>query len=85
MKHAGPKSLEVLSDLLNEIRKLPGPVERKTGIFYLRGKALLHFHEDPEGLFADLRMNGLEFTRFPVNSNAEKTYLLESLREVVQP
>ena len=85
MKHAGPDSLEALRGLLTDVRKLPRLVEKKTRIFYSKGKAFLHFHEDREGLFADLRANGSEFTRFPVNSSVEKATFLHALREAASP
>ena len=57
MKHAGPASLDALEPLLAEIRPRvaidPKIVEKKRGSFYRRGKAWLHFHEDPAGYFAD--------------------------------
>ena len=52
MKHAGPAALDRLDPLLAEIRTLPGLVEKGRGVFYRRGKAFLHFHEDPAALFA---------------------------------
>lgn len=48
---------------------MPGLVERSRGVFYRRSRAFLHFHEDPTGLFADVRI-GEEFERLPVNSRA---------------
>ena len=64
MKHAGPGALTVLSDLLASLRTRTALVERRPGIFYVRGKAFLHFHEDLAGLFADLRLGG-DWQRFP--------------------
>jgi hypothetical protein len=58
MKHAGGGTLKELAPLLEKIRALEGPVERKPGIFYLKGIAFLHFHEDPAGLFADVKSAG---------------------------
>ncbi|HEX9535496.1 MAG TPA: hypothetical protein VF924_08475 [Stellaceae bacterium] len=75
MKHAGVAALESLSDLLENLRSRTALVERRPGIFYVSGKAFLHFHEDPGGLFADLRL-GTEWQRFPVNSPDERAELL---------
>ena len=44
-------------------------------MFYRRSKAYLHFHEDPTGLFADLR-TGEKFERFRVSSAGEQSHLL---------
>lgn len=77
MRHAGQESLDLLEPLLAQIRTLPGLAEKKRGVFYLRAKAFLHFHEDPKGLFADLRDEaGLDFDRFEVNDEAGRARLL---------
>jgi hypothetical protein len=76
MKHAGAAALDALSDLLESLRTRTALVERRPGIFYVSsGKAFLHFHEDPAGLFADLRLAG-DWQRFPVNSTDERAELL---------
>ena len=75
MKHAGDEALNALEGLLTEIRKLDGLRERRRGAFYKKSVGFLHFHEDPAGLFADLKM-GDRFERFPVNTGAERKQLL---------
>jgi hypothetical protein len=75
MKHAGPASLTQLAPLLERIRALGHLTERKPGTFYLRSSAFLHFHEDPMGLFADLKTDGKAFARHPVNSSTEREAL----------
>jgi hypothetical protein len=75
MRHAGVTALEALSDLLRSLRNRTALCERRPGIFYVKGKAFLHFHEDPGGLFADLRLGG-DWQRFPVNSPEERAGLL---------
>lgn len=79
MKHAGPKTLDVLELLLGELRAIPGLVERKRGIFYRGATAFLHFHEDPAGLFADLK-RGDNFDRYPVNTRVQSARLLRAAR-----
>jgi hypothetical protein len=71
MKHAGPDALDQLEPILAEIRKLNGLKEKKRGTFYCGSSAFLHFHEDPAGFFADLKIDGEDFERFPVNSKAQ--------------
>ena len=72
MRHAGAATLERLEPLLAEIRALGGGlVERKRGIWYRRGRAFLHLHEDGDGAFADLR-TGVDFERFRVETRAER-------------
>ena len=80
MKHAGPLALEALELLLEELRKIAGLVERKRGIFYQGAAAFVHFHEDPAGMFADLK-SGADFERYAVNTPAEIARLLRAARE----
>jgi hypothetical protein len=80
MKHAGPEALDRLESLLEKLRELPGLQERSRGVFYLRSKAFLHFHEDEAGLFADVRLiSDGDFVRMPVSSGVERTHLLEAV------
>jgi hypothetical protein len=78
MKHATGPALDQLEPLLVAIRTRAGLKEKSRGVFYCKSQSLLHFHEDPKGLFADLRI-GDEFQRFPVNSKTERTALLKAL------
>ena len=80
MKHASPETLAALLPLLERLRQFGDWVERKPGIFYRRGAAFLHFHEDPAGLFADVKLDGATFTRCPVNTPAEQAELLDKLQ-----
>jgi hypothetical protein len=77
MKHAGPAALRSLETLLVKLRGLPGLIEKKPGIFYVKSKAYLHFHEDPAGLFADAKLGSGEFQRLPVNTRPEQEWLLK--------
>jgi hypothetical protein len=75
VRHARADAPDDLSGLLDEIRKLPGLVERSRGVFYRRSRAYLHFHEDPSGLYADVR-SGEDFARHRVQSAAERRKFL---------
>jgi hypothetical protein len=55
MKHAGAEALDRLEPLLRRVRGLEGVVEKSRGVFHRGSRAFLHFHEDPQGLFADVR------------------------------
>jgi len=80
MKHAGAQTLTQLAPLLSDIRSLPGLIERKPGIFYRRGEAWLHFHEDPVGLFADVKLPPAKgFTRLAVDTPEQRSALLACL------
>ena len=82
MKHAGEEALDNLESLLVALRGLPGLQERKRGVFYRRSKAFLHFHEDPTGLYADLRL-GEEFNRVQVTTGAERAAFMKHVRKAL--
>lgn len=75
MKHAGPVAVAALEPLLVRVRPLQPLRERKPGTFYRRSDAFLHFHEDPAGLFADVKIDG-QFQRFRVSDRAEQDALV---------
>jgi hypothetical protein len=56
VKHATPVALDALEPLLVKLRAVDGLTERNRGVFYRRSQAFLHFHEDPAGFFADVRL-----------------------------
>lgn len=80
MKHAGQDAITRLEDLLVELRAIDGLKEKRPGVFYRRSKAFLHFHEDPAGLFADVRLAGGDFTRMAVNTAPERRRFLKAIR-----
>jgi hypothetical protein len=75
MKHAGSDALDLIEPVLARLRKLDGIREKSHGTFYRGSSAFLHFHEDPAGMFADLKVGG-EFVRLRVNTRAEIDGLL---------
>ena len=86
MKHAGPDALDSLEPVLVKLRKLPGLTEKKRGSFHRRSSAsggrhrlegFIHFHEDPAGFFADVKIEGA-FARYPVNTKREEAALLKT-------
>ena len=58
-------------------------VERTPGSFYLRSRGFVHFHEDPSGLFADLKEDLVSFTRYRVSTRAEQREFLDRMRMVL--
>jgi hypothetical protein len=80
MKHAGPRALGILAPLLEELRTRTVLRERRPGVFELKSRAFLHFHDDPSGLFADVRLAD-GFLRLPVTSSAEQADFLERIDE----
>ena len=81
MKHATSEALDQLEPLLEELRKLPLK-EKKRGVFYLKSRAFLHFHEDPQGLFADVRLDGSEFSRFRVSTQKERQAFVSKVKKM---
>lgn len=82
MRHARDQDLDRIGDLLVEVRKLAGIVERKRGVFYRKSKGFLHFHEDPAGMFADLTgADGRGFDRIDVTEPEGQAELLNLARE----
>jgi hypothetical protein len=77
MRHAGPEALDALADLIATVRA-HGVKETRPGVFYRKGRAWLHFHEDRQGLFADVRA-GDEWQRFRVSEPEERVALVAFL------
>lgn len=85
MRHASADDLVPIEPLVSELRALPGLVERTPGCFYRRSKAFLHFHDDPSGLYADVRLvPEQDFVRLRVQPRAEQQSLLRKVRRVVE-
>ncbi len=78
MKRAGTATLERIAPLLEQLRAQAALRERRPGCFHLGAREVLHFHDDPTGVFADLRL-AEGFVRLCVTSAAEQADLLERL------
>jgi hypothetical protein len=78
VKHAGADALHALEPLLGELRRREPLREKSRGTFYLKSKAFLHFHEDPQGLFADVRADG-DWSRVPVDTLRQREALLRKV------
>lgn len=76
MRHAGPVTLARIAPLLAELRARPVLRERRPGVFELGSRAFLHFHDDPDGVYADVRLANA-FVRMPVVSASEQADLLD--------
>jgi hypothetical protein len=84
VKHAGAAALDALEPVLAAVRAIGGgATERSRGIFYVRGRAVLHFHEDAAGLFADARLGGPDgpWTRLRVSTAPERRRFVSALRK----
>jgi hypothetical protein len=56
--------------------------EKKRGTFYKKSAAFLHFHEDPAGIFADIKFDG-EFKRFEANTPKQHELILTFVKKAV--
>ena len=83
MRHARSDALDRLEPVLAALRAMPELTERSRGVFYCRSKAFLHFHEDEEGLFADLRTSA-QFERFRVSAAKERSLFLQRVRALLE-
>lgn len=81
MKHASEETIEELEPFRRKLRAVPGLVERRPGAFSRKSKAFLHFHEDPTGLYADVRLDD-DFERVRVTTDAEQRELLGRIRSL---
>ena len=81
MAHADPKALEPLSPLLRQLREIKGLKEVKPGIFYCRGAAFVHFHDEQGALVADLkRASSSGFDRYPLATPQAQRKLVDDAR-----
>jgi hypothetical protein len=83
VRHATPSALDQLEPLLFELRRLRLLKEKNRGIFYRGASAFLHFHEDPAGLFADVKLGGEDFARRRVTTQAEQRALIAAVRRAL--
>jgi hypothetical protein len=84
MRHVTSAGLDELDGLLGDLRGVDGLTEKSRGVFYRGSRAFLHFHEDPSGLYADVRLDGAEFARMRVSTKAERKRLLSRVRAVMR-
>jgi hypothetical protein len=81
MKHAGQIALATIATQLAQIRAL-NLKERSPGVFYFKSKPFLHFHEDPSGIYADVRVD-VEWERFAVADPAAWRKLLKRINDAL--
>ena len=81
MRHARDEDLDRIEPLLDRLRAVPGMAEKKRGAFYRKSRGFLHFHEDPKGIFADIRAaDGLDWERLDVTQPDAQDRLVEIAR-----
>jgi hypothetical protein len=79
MKHAGPSALDRLEPFLEKLRAVPALKEKSRGVFYVRSKAFLHFHEHGDAFYADVRFKD-DFERLAATRQAERAALLKRVK-----
>ena len=81
MAHADAKALEPLLPLLRQLRDIKGLKEVKPGIFYCRGAAFIHFHDEQGTLVADLKKaGGSGFDRYLLNTAPAQRKLVDDAK-----
>jgi hypothetical protein len=83
MRHITPGRLRDIDGLLAELRSVEGLQERSPGIFYVRSRAFLHFHEDGDDIYADVRLDGDDFDRRRVTTRREQSALVGAVRRAL--
>lgn len=83
MKHASAQTLIQVMDLLTAIRAHKVLTEKKPGIFYRKGQAFLHFHEDKAGMFMDIR-DAADWLRLPATGAGAHEKCLQVLDRVIR-
>ena len=84
MRHATDADLDRFDDLLAELRTFPALRERKRGVFQFRSRGFLHFHSEGDDLYADVRLDGLEYTRHRVTTQDEQADLVAAIAVAVE-
>jgi hypothetical protein len=77
------EGLTELSDLLSTLALMEGLQEKKADVYCRKSKAFLHFHEDGDLLFADVKLDGLNFERHPCSTRQEKRNLVSLISETL--
>jgi hypothetical protein len=71
-------TLDRIAPLLDALRAHPALSEVRPAEFMLDGRDFLHFHDEPEGVFADVRLAEGRVS-MPVSSSAEQAEFLERI------
>ena len=81
MARATKATLQVLDPWLDEVRHLgiDGLVEKANGAFYRRRVGILHFHEDDDGIQADVKVAGV-WERVAIDDASGKQRVIDLLR-----
>lgn len=73
-------AFDTLAPLLNALRSYSVLEEVRPAAFHLDGRDFIHFHDEPDGLFADVRLTRGRI-HLPVATASEQAELLERIEE----
>ena len=77
------ETIEALSILLNFLRSYEILNEVKPTNFHLNGKGLIHFHDEPDGLWADIFLcKGV--IRMPANTTSEQADVIGNIEPTIE-
>jgi len=76
-------TLETLAPLLKVLRAHPSLLEAHPAAFSLRGRNFVNFHEEPEGVFADVLL-AKGRVHMPLSSPTEQAELLQRIGQVLE-
>jgi hypothetical protein len=84
VKHLGREAWAKIDPFLEQLRAVPGLKNPKSRAnFHYKSKAFLHFHDDPEGLFVDVKLDGKNWTRMNATTAAGKKQILAAVLRAV--
>jgi len=83
MKHATAAALDRIESILKELRRFDQIHEKKRGVFYRKSSAFVHFHEDPAGMFADVRGDN-DWVRVRVNTVSDRRKLMRLVAKILR-
>jgi len=84
MAHADEAALQTLLPLLRQLREIKPLREKSPGIFYVKGSAFLHFHDQAGLLVANLKKHsGSGFDRYPVDTPPGQRKLVDDAKRRV--
>jgi hypothetical protein len=72
------ETLDRIAPLLEALRAHPALLEVRPTEFQLDGRDFLHFHDEPDGVVADVRLAEARVS-MPASSSAEQAELLERI------
>jgi hypothetical protein len=75
-------TLDCIAPLLAILRGCSVLREVRPTVFHLKGKDFIHFHEGPEGVFADVRLSKGQ-VRMSVFTQPEQSELLERIEDTL--